>query len=186
MVQATTHLPSSEEAFNQGIPQPSCSIDNIFSGSSYSTFSSAILICHLFNSILHHVQLKPGDRPEDFEYGPFWQRHRGLDTKMSSAFVFLPERYRLPGNFRDPVAVHTNLNLHAATVCLHNAAVERAEIHNMPASVIKDSQDRMLAAAQAIVNIVQETTHMAANFVSCFSARKEKDGQNKNWIRLTC
>ncbi|CAK7197451.1 hypothetical protein SEUCBS139899_000098 [Sporothrix eucalyptigena] len=163
---ATTHLPSSEDAFTRGIPQRSCSLENIFSGSTYSTFSSAILVCHLFNSILLHVQLKPGDRPEDLDYGPFWQRHRSLDTKLSSAFVFLPERYRLPNNFHDPVAVHTNLNLHAATICLHNAAVERAEVHNMKASVIKGFHDRMFTAAQEIINIMEKTSYMAASYKS--------------------
>ncbi|CAK7220361.1 hypothetical protein SBRCBS47491_004163 [Sporothrix bragantina] len=163
---ATTHLPSSEDAFTRGIPQSSSSLENIFSGSTYSTFSSAILVCHLFNSILLHVQLKPGDRPEDFDYGPFWQRHRSLDTKLSSAFVFLPERYRLPNNFHDPVAVHTNLNLHAATICLHNAAVERAEAHDMPASVVQGSHDRMFTAAQEIVNIMEKTAYMAASYKS--------------------
>ncbi|KAL1901354.1 hypothetical protein Sste5346_001759 [Sporothrix stenoceras] len=163
---ATTHLPSSEDAFARGTPQPSCTLDNIFSGSTYSTFSSAILVCHLFNSILLHVQLKPSDRPEDFEYGPFWERHRSLDTKMSSAFVFLPERYRLPQNFQDPVAVHTNLNLHAATICLHNAAVERAEAHNLPESVTKNCYDRMFTAAQEIVNIIEKTSHMAGSYKS--------------------
>lgn len=123
-------------------------------------------MCHLFNSILLHVQLQPRDRPEDFEYGPFWERHRSLDTKLSSAFVFLPERYRLPQNFQDPVAVHTNLNLHAATICLHNAAVERAEAHNMPENVIKGCYDRMLTAAKEIVNIIEKTSHMAGSYVS--------------------
>ncbi|ERS99756.1 hypothetical protein HMPREF1624_03120 [Sporothrix schenckii ATCC 58251] len=163
---ATTHLPSSEEAFAQGIPQVSCTIDNIFSGSTYSTFSTAILVCHLFNSILLHVQLKPSDRPEDFEYGPFWERHRSLDTKLSSAFVFLPERYRLPSNFHDPVAVHTNLNLHAAVICLHNAAVERAEAHNMPEAVVQSCYDRMSTAAREIVNIIERTSHMAGSYKS--------------------
>lgn len=118
------------------------------------------------------MQPKAGDRPQDFDYGAFWQRHRSLDTKISSAFVFLPERYRLPNNFQDPVAVHTNLNLHAATICLHNAAVEQAEIHKMPETLIKGFYDRMYTAAQEIVNIIDKTSHMAASYVSCLETFK--------------
>jgi hypothetical protein len=80
--------------------------------------------------------------------------------------MLLPERFRLPKNLRDPVAVHMNLNLHSSVIFLHNAAVDKADQFNLPASVKKASQDRLLAAAQEVVNIMKLTAHVNQGLVS--------------------
>ncbi|KAI0166114.1 hypothetical protein GGR57DRAFT_7716 [Xylariaceae sp. FL1272] len=93
----TTHLPSSESAFHGGEPMETCTIHDVFNGHSYSSFAGAAIICHLFNRILKHVHRpKPGDNPENYEYGEYWKRHRDLDNTLSSAFMFLPESFQDP------------------------------------------------------------------------------------------
>lgn len=163
----TTHLPSSEEAFNQCREETTCRLDEVFTGSPYSSFAAAAVICHLFNQIMKHVHhAKQDDNPHDFDYGKYWNRHRELDILVSSAFMYLPDNFRLPKHLKDPVAVHTNLNLHASTICLHNRAYEMVIEHNLPEDVKLRSKTRLEATAQEIVNIVKLTSHSNVGYVS--------------------
>jgi len=167
----TTRLPSSEEAFSEGREEEAPTIADVFAGAPYSTFASAVIMCHNFNQILKHIHnQQPEDRPEDFEYGEFWNRHRQIDTSLSSAFMFLPEKFRLPKNIRNPVAVQTNLNLHAAIISLHNEACDQADKHGLPAHVKQTSEDRRAMAAQEIVNVMKLTAHMNTAYVSASSS----------------
>lgn len=81
----------------------------------------------------------------------------------------LPQSFRLPENYRDPVAVHTNLNLHASIICLHHAAIDRIDIYKLPESAKKTCQDRLTTAAQEIINIVKLTSHVNSAPVSVLS-----------------
>lgn len=84
--------------------------------------------------------------------------------------MFLPERLRLPKHIRSPIAVHTNLNLHAAIICLHNAACDKADQFKLPAHIKKTSLDRLTTAAQEIVNIMKLTSHINTGYVSLISS----------------
>ncbi|KAF3021597.1 hypothetical protein E8E14_013711 [Neopestalotiopsis sp. 37M] len=162
--EVTTHLPASETAFVSGVPATTCTLEDAFKGASYSSFAGAILVCHLFNMILKHVHRpKPDDNPQNYEYGEYWKRHREIDNAISSAFMFLPEHFRLPENYGDPTAVHTNLNYHAALICLHLAALEKIEKYQIPIFAKKASETRLFTAAQEIVNIIKMTSHMKTN-----------------------
>jgi hypothetical protein len=164
--QVTTHLPASEEAFITGVEEKSWPLLDVFKGASYSTFGANVVVCYIFGQLLKHAHRPmPDDRPEDTEYGPFWKRHRELDNMLSSAFMFLPERFRLPSNVRDPLAVQANLNLHAAAICLHNAACEKADKFKLP-HIKQTSRTRALTAAQEIVDIIKLTSHLRRGYVS--------------------
>lgn len=117
---------------------------------------------------MHHVhRSRPGDDdPGDWEHGRYWARHRELDNLLASAFIFLPERFRLPQRLRDPGAVHTNLNLHASLICLHSGARDMAREYDLPAHVRRATADRLATAAQEVVNIVKLTSHSHAGYVS--------------------
>lgn len=164
--QVTTHLPASEEAFISGVEEPAPTLQGVFQGASYSTFGGNVVSCYIFNQMVRHAQRPmPGDRPEDAEFGRFWKRHRELDNMLSSAFMFLPERYRLARNMRDPVALQANLNLHAAVICLHNAASETADKHKLP-GIKQTSRTRALTAAHEIADIVRASSYMRSGYVS--------------------
>lgn len=159
--EVTTMLPAAESAFESGEKEETFSIHDAFKGQAYSSFAGAILICHIHNQILRHVHKpKPNDNPDNYEYGEYWQRHRDIDNVLSSAFVYLPQSFRLPDNYRDPIAVHTNLNLHASAICLHHSAIENIDTYKLPESAKKSSQDRLTTAAQEIVNIIKLTSHV--------------------------
>lgn len=139
----------------------------MFTGSRYSSFAGAAVICHIFNLIMKHMHhARRDDNPQDFEYGKYWNRHRELDNLVSSAFMYLPESFRLPKHLKDPVAVHTNLNLHASTICLHNRAYEVAIEQNLPEHIKMVSKTRLETTAQEIVNIVKLTSHSNTGYVS--------------------
>lgn len=104
--------------------------------------------------------------------GPFWARHRELDNELSGAFMFLPEKFSLPRHYREPPAIHLNLNLHASVICLHHAAVEKAMKHGHPPSVKQASVTRLKTAAEEIVNIIKLTSHQLALFV-CLHSRTQ-------------
>ncbi|PNY24693.1 Binuclear zinc transcription factor [Tolypocladium capitatum] len=162
-----TRLPASEEAFSSGQQETAPFMDEVFKGASYGGFASAIVICQVFRCILQHVhRTKPTDNADDMMEGAFWKRHRDLDNKLSSTFMFLPEKLRLPQNVRDPAAIHTNLNLHAAVITLHHAAAEQQEKHGLPESVKQTSICRLRTSAEEIANIMKMTSHSTVTFKS--------------------
>lgn len=163
----TTHLPSSEEAFNSAREEETSTLPEAFQGASYSTFAGAVIMCYIFNMLLKHVHWeRPNDRPGDVEYGEFWKRHRDIDNMLSSAFMFLPERFRLPQSMRDPTSVHTNLNLHASVICLHHAAIDRIERNKLPEPLKAASELRLRTAAEEVVSIIKLTSHMNSGYKS--------------------
>ncbi|KAK4238570.1 transcriptional activator protein acu-15 [Achaetomium macrosporum] len=156
----TTHLPASEDAFTRGVEEKSSTLQDAFRGFNYSKFAGNIVICHIFTRLMKHAHRPmPDDNPEDPEFGAFWKRHRELDNMLSSAFMFLPERFRLPRNMRNPVALQTNLSLHAAVICLHLAACEKADKYKL-AGIRQASWTRALTATQEIVDIIKTSSHV--------------------------
>ena len=157
--QITTHLPAPEDAFSSGVEEKTSTLGEAFRGSGYSAFAGNVIICHIYTRLMKHAHRPmPGDCPEDPEFGPFWKRHRELDNMLSNAFMFMPERFRLPRNARDPVAVQANLNLHGAVICLHIAAREKADKFKL-AGLRQASRTRALTAAQEIIDIMKASTH---------------------------
>ncbi|KAI0481218.1 hypothetical protein GGR56DRAFT_310445 [Xylariaceae sp. FL0804] len=152
----------SESAFHSGEAVETCTLHDVFKGwHSYSSFGGFAVVCHIFNQLLQHVHRpKPNDNPGDFEHGDYWKRHRDIDNILSNTFMFLPEFFRLPENYRDPTAVHTNLNLHAGVICLHIAAAEKIDDYNLPEQAKAISLNRLRTSAQEIVDIIKLTSHL--------------------------
>ncbi|KAM0562585.1 hypothetical protein ACHAPJ_002275 [Fusarium lateritium] len=161
-----TRLPASEEAFVEDRKEEAPFLDEAFQGAQYTGFAGTVITCQVFKIILRHVhRSKPDSRCDDVMHGSFWTRHRDLDNTLSSLFMFLPEKFRLPDNVRDVAALHLNLNLHASVICLHHAAVEKAENHNLPDHVKQSSITRLRAAAEEVVNIMRLTSNATLFFV---------------------
>ncbi|KAJ4264824.1 hypothetical protein NW762_005067 [Fusarium torreyae] len=166
-----TRLPASEEAFVEDRKEEAPFLDEAFQGAQYTGFAGTVITCQVFKIILRHVhRSKPDSRCDDVMNGSFWTRHRDLDNTLSSLFMFLPEKFRLPDNVRDVAALHLNLNLHASVICLHHAAVEKAEKHNLPDHVKQSSITRLRAAAEEVVNIMRLTSNATLFFKSPLSA----------------
>ncbi|KAK0645891.1 hypothetical protein B0T16DRAFT_148662 [Cercophora newfieldiana] len=158
--QVTTHLPCSEDAFNNATYEKTATLKAALGGFQYSTFAATIITCHIFVKLLKHVHRPlPDDCPDDYEHGKYWMRHRELDNILSSSFMFLPERFRLPKHGRDPVAMYQNLNLHASVICLHNSASDKVDKYKLPFHIKQSSRMRCLTSAYEIVNIMKMTAN---------------------------
>lgn len=135
-------------------------LDQVLKGAPYAGFASAIVVCRTFKAIMMHChRTKARDGPDDLTNGKFWLRHRKLDNELTTLFMFLPDKLRLPDNAREPSALHINLNLHAAVICLHHAAIEQAEAHSLGDSVKSASLTRLQSTADEIANLIRMTSH---------------------------
>ncbi|CEF87849.1 hypothetical protein SNK03_011440 [Fusarium graminearum] len=166
-----TRLPASEEAFVQDRKEEAPFLDDAIQGAQYTGFAGTIVTCQINKLVLRHIhRSKPDSRCEDLMNGSFWTRHRDLDNTLSSLFMFLPENFRLPENIRDVSALHLNMNLHAAIICIHHAAVEKAERYKLPGHVKQGSVARLRAAAEEIANLMRLTSNVTLFFKSPLSA----------------
>lgn len=167
-----TNLPSSEEAFEQGITQDTVSLKEaltIEGASKISPFGGVVLSACLFGHNFEHLhQNGSEEHPEDLANGEFWKRHRKMDNVLSNTFMFLPDHLRLPYGLRDMNITFLHMNIHASTICLHQAAVLVGEKHRISPTTIKQSLARSLMAAEEITNIMRLTSHVDCSHV-CLS-----------------
>ncbi len=124
------------------------------------------MACLFGHNWLHLHRPGPNDHPEDFLNGEFWKRHRKMDNVLSNTIMFLPERLRLPGGLHDRNIVYLNMNIHASTICLHQAAILKAEKHGLDQRIIRQSQARCRVSAQEIVKIMRLIRHFDISEVS--------------------
>ncbi|KAH6664927.1 fungal-specific transcription factor [Halenospora varia] len=159
-----TNLPASEEAFETGVAQPTISLAAALTpdgASKVTPFGGVILSATLFGHNFQHLhRTGPNERPDDHSYGEFWKRHRKMDNVLSNTFMFLPEHLRMPGGIRDMNVVFLHMNIHASSICLHQAAVLTAERYNLDQSIIHQSRARCLMAAEEITNLMRLICHV--------------------------
>jgi len=165
-----TNLPSSEGAYELGTIETSISLKEALSPAGIgrlSSFGGVILSACLFGHNYEHLHLQGSDeRPDDLINGDFWKRHRKMDNDLSNTFMFLPDHLRLPSGIRDLNVVFLHMNIHASTICLHQAAVATAEKNRLDRSFIKRCQTRCLMAAEEIASTMRLITHMDATYMN--------------------
>ena len=165
-----TNLPVSEESFENGIIEDTITLKEAFTpegASRITPFGGVVLSACLFGHNFQHLHKTGEDeRPGDLSNGEFWKRHRQMDNVLSNTFMFLPDKLRLPGGLRDMNVVFLHMNIHASTICLHQAAVLTAEKNNISKNFIRQSRARSLMAAEEITNIMKLVSHLDASNVS--------------------
>lgn len=128
--------------------------------SSVSSFAGVVFMAHFFGKNLHHLHRPgPDDREDDLQ-GEFWRRHRNLDNILLHKAMSLPPHLRLPAAINDCNAVFINMAIHTSSICLHQAAIFKAERHDLPGSVSEQSKNRCTLAATEIKNILQLISHL--------------------------
>lgn len=134
---------------------------------SLSSFAAIVVLASLFGRTLTHLhRSESSDRPEDYDHGEFWNRHRKLDTLLSNTMICLPEHLQVPNGSKDPNVPFLNMNIQASVICLHQAAILKAEKHNLDMKLIKISVDRCFTASERIVEIMRLTSHLNVSSVS--------------------
>lgn len=166
-----TNLPASEIAFEKSKPMPTGSLDQAMTAggaSKLQPFGGIVLTAALFGRNLLHLH-RPGaeDRDEDLN-GGFWTRHRNIETVLLSTSLNLPDELRLPAGVSDPNVVFMNMSLHTSSICLHQAAIFKADKYRLPVNVSNESKIRCVTAAAEIASLMRMVSHMDLSAMNPF------------------
>lgn len=128
-------------------------------------------MAHVFGRNLTHLH-RPTENDNDHDLqGEFWKRHRSLDNTLLHTSLSLPPHLRLPAGVRNVNIVFINMSIHTSTICLHQAAIFKADQRKLPESLIDQSSARCLLAATEIANILRLICHLDSRGV-CITALK--------------
>lgn len=135
---------------------------------SLSSLASVVLMACLFGRNLTHLHKPdPNDREDDIK-GEFWKRHRNMDNILLNTKSHLPSQLELPAGIRDPKIVFLHMNIHTSFICLHQAAIFKAEKHRLPPDLINQSKSRCLLAAQEVASIMRLVSSLDLAAVGSF------------------
>ena len=159
-----TNLPSTNEAFESGQSQDSIALSDALTADGATELSStaavALVACLFGRTLTHLHRVEPGDQPGDAVNGGFWKRQRKLDAVMTNTLLYLPDRLRASFGGKQPNVLFLNVTIHAAIICVHQAAVRQAEEHDCGDEIIRSSATRAYNAAEEIVNIMKLVSHV--------------------------
>ncbi|KAL8766802.1 MAG: hypothetical protein Q9209_006541 [Squamulea sp. 1 TL-2023] len=168
-----TKLPANEENYEQSIEQQTVPLTGSITpegASNLSSFAGVVFMAHIFGRNLTHLHRpESNDRDDDLQ-GEFWKRHRALDNTLLHTSLSLPPHMRLPAGVRDTQVVFINMSIHTSTICLHQAAIYKADQKNLPQSLIDQSSTRCLLAATEITNIMRLICHLDSKGMNPFIA----------------
>ncbi|PNY24060.1 transcriptional regulatory protein, partial [Tolypocladium capitatum] len=168
-----TNLPASEEAYDMSRPEQTQTLaecTNPSGAGKLSSFGGIALLACLFGRNLIHLH-RPDDDDDDFDHdlnSPFWKRHRQMDNILLNTSLCLPAHLKLPAGLSNPNVVFTNMSIHTSTICLHQAAIFKAEKSKLAASVISESKVRCITAANEIASIMRTVSHMDLSAMNPF------------------
>ena len=158
-----TNLPVEEPAFEMSKPQKTMSLNDALEPTGahrLSSYGGVILMASLFGRNLTHLHRPgPDDRDDDMN-GELWKRHRSMDNILSHTALALPDALRLPHGLNNPNIVFLNMNIHTSTICLHQAAIFKADKNRMPARLSAESKVRCITAAAEIASIMRTISHL--------------------------
>ncbi|KXT14378.1 hypothetical protein AC579_2777 [Pseudocercospora musae] len=158
-----TSLPVEEDAFELSRPTKTMSLIDSLDPSgpqNLSSFAGVILMACLFGRNLTHLHRPSPDDHDDDLNGAFWKRHRSMDNILLHTALALPEALRLPSGLNSPNTVFMNMNIHTSTICLHQAAIFKADKNRMPARISAESKVRCITAAAEIASIMRQISHL--------------------------
>jgi hypothetical protein len=123
------------------------------------------MACLFGRNLLHLHRPDAQDNDHDLN-GEFWKRHRSLDNILLNISLSLPHQLRLPAGIYDSNIIFVNMNIHASTICLHQAAIFKADKNLMSPQISGDSKRRCIIAADQITNIMKLVSHVDLSTVS--------------------
>ncbi|CZR60899.1 related to Zn(II)2Cys6 transcriptional activator [Phialocephala subalpina] len=166
-----TDLPASDEAFEMSKPERTLSLAESMSpsgASKLSAFGGVVLMACLFGRNLIHLHRPDPDEKDHDLNGEFWKRHRNMDNILLNTSLSLPSHLKLPTGLASPNIIFTNMNIHTSTICLHQAAIYKADKNNLPASISAESKVRCITAANEIASIMRMISHMDLSSMNPF------------------
>ena len=168
-LQIMSCLPVSEEAYESGTIHKAPTLENAMrpqDAARLSSFGGVVLVTHFLGLNLTHLHRPEPSQQENDMNGPFWKRHRTMDNDLLKTALQLPSSLRLPSGVRNPNIVFLNFALHTSTICLHQAAIFKAEKNQLPSTIIEQSRTRCILAAAEIASVMRLTSHLDVAGVS--------------------
>ncbi|KAF7118203.1 hypothetical protein CNMCM5793_007604 [Aspergillus hiratsukae] len=166
-----TNLPASETSFIKSKPERTLRLSSVMRGEGIATLSplaSVVLVAGMFGRNLTHLHRPdPQDNDHDLN-GEYWKRHRCLDNILLHFALTMPSHLRLPAGIADPNVVFCNMAIHTSTICLHQAAIFKAEKNKMPEQIITESKRRCIVAADQISSIMKMISHTDLTLMNPF------------------
>lgn len=164
-----TQLPADEEAFELNKPQKTIELHEALEPAGpqkLASFSGVVVLACLFGRNLTHLHRpRRNDQDNDLN-GEFWRRHRAMDNILSNTSLALPDHLRLPSGLNNSNIVFLNMSLHTSTICLHQAAIFKADQNKMPTRISAESKVRCITAAAEIASIMRQISHLNLAAVS--------------------
>lgn len=166
-----TNLPASDEAFEKSKPMPTSSLEEVLQpggAAKLESFGGVVLTAAFFGRNLLHLH-RPGPNEQDNDLnGGFWTRHREIENALLSTSLGLPESLRLPTGITDPNVVFLNMCIHTSAICLHQAAIFKADKHRLPVTVSNESKVRCVTAAAEIASLMRAVSHQDLSAMNPF------------------
>ncbi|EKG11307.1 hypothetical protein MPH_11572 [Macrophomina phaseolina MS6] len=166
-----TNLPAADDAFEKSIPENAISLEQALQtqgASSLTAYGGVCVMAALFGRNLLHLHRPTEDDRDDDINGPFWARHRAMDNTLLSLALALPENLRLPVCISNPNAVFMNMKIHTSVICLHQAAIFKADKNRLPAYIVQESKVRCVTAASEITSIMKLVAHQDVSTMNPF------------------
>lgn len=164
-----TNLPASEDAYEKSRPMDTASLEQSLQPNGVAnihSFGGIVLTAAMFGrNLLHLHRPGPADTDDDIN-GGYWTRHRSIEQVLLQTSLGLPDYMRLPSGVADPNVVFTNMCIHTSTICLHQAAIFKADKHQLPAHIGNESKIRCVTAAAEVANLMRMVSHMDLGAVS--------------------
>lgn len=173
-----TNLPAPDEAFELSRPEQTPSLQDAMGpagAGKLSPFGGVVLMACLFGRNLVHLHRPDADDRDHDLNGEFWKRHRQMDNILLNTSLCLPSQLKLPCGLGNPNVVFTNMCIHTSTICLHQAAIFKADRNRLPASVSSESKVRCITAANEIASIMRMVSHLDLSAV-CIRAMFSRNG----------
>lgn len=165
-----TNMPASDLAFDKSKPMPTGSLEQALTPSGLSnlqSFGGIVLTATLFGRNLLHLHRPGADDFADDLNGEFWTRHRNIENILLQTSLGMPDHMRVPNGIQDPNVVFTNMSIHTSAICLHQAAIFKADKHRLPVNVSNESKIRCVTAGVEIASLMRMISHMDLATVSC-------------------
>lgn len=171
-----TNLPASEEAFEMSRHETTQTLPEAMTpagAGKLSAFGSIVLLACLFGRNLVHLHRPDVDDRDHDLNGEFWKRHRSMDNILLNTSLCLPSDLKLSNglanpNITNPNIVFANMCIHTSTICLHQAAIFKADKNRLPSSVSAESKVRCITAANEIASIMRMVSHLDLSAVRFF------------------
>lgn len=130
------------------------------------------MLASVFGQTLTHLHRKDaddvdGDDPET----KFWRRHHRLDDVLLKTLQYLPDQLQLRSGIHTPMVVQLHINIHASTICLHQAAVFKVGDRPRIEAVRAEAKARCLTATESMLTIMRLVDTSVIERVSFTNAR---------------